>query len=116
MLCGVVLDALLCLVVDGDCRLLEEGGLLQSMKVDDHYVENVYESSTREKKISNLPKIFWKIQYLFCYFSFCTGRTYIYYVDNVCEISVKEKEFPSSKDPPEDSIYFYCFLRTRKRV
>ena len=116
MLCGVVLDALLFLVVDGVCRLLEEGGLLRGMKVTDHYVENVYESSTREKKILNLPKICWKIQYLFCYCSFRTGRTYIYYVNNVCEISVEEKEFSSSKDPPEDSINFYCSLCTRKCV
>ena len=34
----------------------------------------------------------------FCHCSICMGRTYIYYVDNVCEISAKEKEFSSSKD------------------
>ena len=57
MLCGVELDALLCLVVDGVCCLLEEGGLLQSMKVDDFYVKNVYESSTRKKKDVKSSKI-----------------------------------------------------------
>jgi len=62
---GGGVGVLLFLVVDGVCRLLEEGGLLRGMKVTDHYVEKVYESSTREKKISNLPKIRWKIQYLF---------------------------------------------------
>ena len=59
MLCGVVLDALLFLVVDGVCRLLEEGGLLQKINI-------------------------------FCYCSIRMGRTYICYVDNVCEISAKE--------------------------
>ncbi len=73
MLSGVVVDILLFLVGDGVCCLLEEGGLLRGMKETDNYVENVYESSTREK------------------------------------------DFESSKDPLEDSISFYCSLRTRKR-
>jgi hypothetical protein len=47
---GGGVGVLLFLVVDGVCRLLEEGGLLCGMKVTDHYVENVYECSTREKK------------------------------------------------------------------
>ncbi len=97
MLSGVVLDALLFLVVDGVCCLLEEGGLLRGMRVTDHYVENMYESSTREKKISNLPKICWKIEYLFCYFS-------------------KGKRISIIQRSAEDSLYFYCSLRTRKRV
>ena len=62
MLCGVVVDALLFLVVDCVCRPLEEDGLLQRLNI------------------------------FFCYCSFRTGRTYIYYVNNVSEISAKEKE------------------------
>jgi hypothetical protein len=69
------------------------------MKVTGHYVENVCESSTREKQISNLPKIRWKIQYLFCNCSFRTGRTWCmkvqrYLIAFLRRTFVERKRFP----------------------